>query len=75
MESGCCPALTSSEEHVVYGPGHNLFTTDENGADIMVYYARTEKEIVGNPLYNPNRHAMLMNLGWKDGRPVFSYDS
>ena len=69
------PVLTSSEEHVVYGPGHNSFTTDENGVDIMVYHARTEKEIIGNPLYNPNRHAMLMKLGWKDGRPVFSYDS
>ena len=57
-----------------YGPGHNSFTVDENGDDIMVYHARTETEIVGNPLYNPNRHAMLMRFGWKDGRPVFSYN-
>ena len=68
------PVLCTSEEHVVYGPGHNSFTTDENGDDILVYHARTEAEIVGNPLYNPNRHAMLMKFDWKDGRPVFSFD-
>ena len=42
----------------------------------MVYHARTEKDIEGDPLYNPNRHAMLMRLRWgEDGRPVFSFDS
>ena len=59
------PVLCSDEAAGVYGPGHNSFTVDENGDDIMVYHARTETEIVGNPLYNPNRHAMLMRL---DGR-------
>ena len=68
------PVLCSDEAAGVYGPGHNSFTVDENGDDIMVYHARTETEIVGNPLYNPNRHAMLMRFGWKDGRPVFSYN-
>ena len=68
------PVLASSEKHVVYGPGHNSFTVDEEGNDILVYHARTETEIVGDPLYNPNRHAMLMKFGWQDGRPVFSYD-
>ena len=65
--------LSSSEKAGIYGPGHNSFTTDEAGNDIMVYHARTEKEIVGNPLYNPNRHAMLMKLKWKIGRPVFGF--
>ena len=55
------------------------FTKAEDGADIMVYHARTEKEITGNPLYNPNRHAMLMRVKWNRGedgvkRPVFNYD-
>ena len=57
----------------VYGPGHNSFTVDDEGNDIVVYHARTETEIVGDPLYNPNRHAMLMKLKWEDGRPVFSF--
>ncbi len=67
------PVLCSSAEHTVYGPGHNSFTTDSEGEDILVYHARTETEIVGDPLYNPNRHTMLMRIRWEDDRPVFSY--
>ncbi len=68
------PVLASSTEHVVYGPGHNSFTMDEEGNDILVYHARTETEIVGDPLYNPNRHAMLMKFGFENGKPSFKYD-
>lgn len=67
------PVLCSDSSAGVYGPGHNCFTTDEEGNDIMVYHARTETEIVGNPLYNPNRHAMLMRVAWENGRPVFRF--
>lgn len=67
------PVLCSSAEHTVYGPGHNSFTTDSEGKDILVYHARTETEIVGDPLYNPNRHTMLMPIRWEDDRPVFAY--
>lgn len=71
------PVLATSEKDGIYGPGHNCFTTDEEGNTIMVYHARTEREITGNPLYNPNRHAMLMKVQWerKDGirTPVFGY--
>ena len=49
---------------------------DEDGNDVMVYHARTEAEINGDPLYNPNRHAMLMKVKWDEaGRPVFSYEN
>ena len=68
------PVLKTNEELEIYGPGHNSFTVDEDGNDVMVYHARKEAEIEGDPLYNPNRHAMLMKLRWdEDGRPVFSY--
>lgn len=68
------PVLASDPAKGIYGPGHNSFTTDEEGNDIMVYHARTEEKIEGNPLYNPNRHAMLMKVGWDgDGKPVFSF--
>ncbi len=66
--------LKSDETLGVYGPGHNSFTVDEEGNDILVYHARTETEIVGDPLYNPNRHTMLMKFGWEDGRPVFKFN-
>lgn len=69
------PVLVTNEELEIFGPGHNSFTVDEEGNDIMVYHARKESVIEGNPLYNPNRHAMLMKVRWDEkGYPVFSYD-
>lgn len=68
------PVLKTNEKLGIYGPGHNSFSKDEQGNDIMVYHARTEKEIVGDPLYNPNRHAMLMPIRWDErDRPIFEY--
>ena len=40
----------------------------------MIYHARTETEIVGDPLYNPNRHTFALMVKWEDGKPVFSYE-
>lgn len=69
------PVLKTDASLGIYGPGHNSFTTDEEGNDIMVYHARTEEKIEGNPLYNPNRHAMLMKIGWdEEQRPIFKYN-
>ncbi len=70
------PVLCTDAESKIYGPGHNSFTTDEEGNPVMVYHARTEEKIEGNPLYNPNRHAMLMKIRWdaETGKPVFSYE-
>lgn len=69
------PVLRSNEKKGIYGPGHNSFTKDEEGNDVVVYHARNEVEITGNPLYNPNRHAYLMKLKWgEEGNPVFSYE-
>ena len=70
------PVLESDEKAGIYGPGHNSFTVDEEGRDICVYHARNEETIVGDPLYNPNRHARLMPVVWdSEGRPTFSFDS
>lgn len=68
------PVLKTSEELKIYGPGHNSFTVNDEGEPVMIYHARTEVEIVGNPLYNPNRHAMVMKVKWNEsGEPEFSY--
>lgn len=67
------PVLASDPSIEVYGPGHNSFTVDEEGNDILVYHARKESEIEGDPLYNPNRHTMLMKVEWENNRPVFRY--
>ncbi|MCD8188899.1 MAG: family 43 glycosylhydrolase [Clostridiales bacterium] len=70
------PVLRTDEALQIYGPGHNCFTKDEAGQDIMIFHARTEREIVGNPLYNPNRHAMVMPLRYDEKDwPIFSYQN
>lgn len=71
------PICCTDASRGIYGPGHSSYTTDEDGNVIMAYHARTEKKIVGNPLYNPNRHAMLMPIRFDagTGRPVFSFEN
>lgn len=67
------PVLKSNERTSQYGPGHNSFTLSEDGlSDLIVYHARQYKDIVGEPLYNPDRHARVQKLYWReDGTPDF----
>ena len=68
------PVLKTDESLAIYGPGHNCFTEDEEGNVVMVFHARTEKDLVGNPLYVPNRHAMMLEVKWdEEGKPVFAF--
>ena len=39
------PVLQTDASRTIYGPGHNSFTKDANGNDVMVYHARTEDKI------------------------------
>lgn len=68
------PVLKSDDETSLYGPGHNSFTVSEDGeTDILVYHARSCKEISGDPLYDPNRHTRVKSLTWnEDGYPNFA---
>ncbi|MNE60662.1 Extracellular exo-alpha-(1-_5)-L-arabinofuranosidase precursor [compost metagenome] len=66
------PVFRTSEENGQYGPGHNSFTVNEHGEDVLIYHARNYKEITGDPLYDPNRHMRAQVFGWKqDGTPDF----
>ncbi|WP_313809205.1 glycoside hydrolase family 43 protein [Sphingobium sp.] len=66
------PAFTSCKETSVYGPGHNSFTVDEKGRDILVYHGRDYAAIKGDPLFNPDRHTRVQRLYYKaDGTPDF----
>ncbi|UCC44799.1 MAG: glycoside hydrolase family 43 protein [Candidatus Zixiibacteriota bacterium] len=71
------PVFATCYEHGVYGPGHNSFTVSEDGSqDILVYHARTYREIEGDPLWNPDRHTFVKPLRWDDnGMPVFGRPS
>lgn len=66
------PVFASSEENSVYGPGHNSFVVDERGRDLLVYHGRDYREIKGNPLFDPNRHARVQPIRYRrDGMPDF----
>lgn len=66
------PVFKTKRENHQFGPGHNSFTTAENGEDVLVYHARNYTEIDGDPLYDPNRHTCIKTFGWdRDGMPVF----
>ncbi|MBE2991058.1 glycoside hydrolase family 43 protein [Sphingomonas sp. CFBP 13603] len=66
------PVFKSSPAHKVFGPGHNSFTVDERGRDILVYHARDYEAIKGDPLFDPNRHTRVQTFKYKpDGTPDF----
>ena len=67
------PVYTTSEAAGIFGPGHNNFTVAEDGAtDLLVYHARNYRDIVGDPLRDPNRHTRIQPIRWrKDGTPDF----
>lgn len=67
------PVFTSNDTTKQYGPGHNCFTVTEDGrSDVLVYHARQYRDIVGDPLNDPNRHTRVQKFGWKaDGTPDF----
>ena len=67
------PVLSSCYEHGIYGPGHNSFTVAEDGETVLlVYHARNYTEIVGDPLWNPDRHTFVKPLRWDaQGMPIF----
>ncbi len=67
------PVFASSAANGQYGPGHNAFTTTPDGkTDILVYHARNYRDIVGDPLKNPDRHVRAQAIGWRaDGTPDF----
>jgi len=69
------PLLQSDAEKGIYGPGHNCFVKAEDGVtDLCVFHARQYRELVGNPLYDPNRHVYIMPVVFDaDGLPALRY--
>lgn len=69
------PVLTTDAEKGIFGPGHNTFVKAEDGVtDLCVFHARQYDKITGNPLYDPNRHAMVMKITYgRNGAPIFRY--
>jgi GH43 family beta-xylosidase len=66
------PVFVTNEATGVYGPGHNSFTVDEQGRDLLVYHGRDYRQITGDPLYDPNRHTRVQRIYYRpDGTPDF----
>jgi len=67
------PVFYTNEEVNRFGPGHNSFTTAEDGETvIMIYHARNYKEIQGHELDDPNRATRAREIRWTEsGFPDF----
>ena len=67
------PVMVTDPAHGIYGPGHNSFTKDKDGRDLLVFHARPYPGFQGTPLSDPNRHCHVWPVEY-DGndRPVFN---
>ncbi|PLB19659.1 MAG: beta-xylosidase [Flavobacteriaceae bacterium FS1-H7996/R] len=67
------PVFYTNEDLKRYGPGHNSFTTDEDGkTTVMIYHARDYKEIQGHELSDKNRATRARVVEWTEkGYPDF----
>lgn len=67
------PVFYTNEDLKRYGPGHNSFTTAEDGETvIMIYHARNYKEFQGHELSDPNRATRARVVRWTEsGFPDF----
>lgn len=66
------PVFKSSPKNKVWGPGHNSFTVDEKGRDMLVYHGRDYEKINGDPLFDPNRHTRVQPFRYTaEGVPDF----
>ena len=67
------PVFYTNPELDRYGPGHNSFTTTEDGETVvMIYHARDYKEITGHELDDPNRATRARVVKWTEsGFPDF----
>lgn len=67
------PVFRSNPAAGQYGPGHSCFTVAEDGlTDLLVYHARSYRDIQGPALDNPDRHTRVQTLLWnQDGTPDF----
>lgn len=69
------PVLTTDAAKGLYGPGHNTLFTGEDGQVYTSYHAREYDEIIGDPLYDPNRHCYVMRVPFENGLPVFNFEN
>jgi GH43 family beta-xylosidase len=71
-EKSPTPVMVTEEKNGLYGPGHNSFTKNKDGKDILVFHARPYPGFRGSALSDPNRHCFLRYIRYNDaGEPIF----
>ncbi len=66
------PVMVSEPENEIFGPGHNSFTKNEKGEDILVFHARPYPGFRGSALSDPNRHTYIRTITYDaQDVPVF----
>lgn len=66
------PVMVTDAERKIFGPGHNSFTKDKDGRDLLVFHARPYPGFIGDPLSDPNRHCHVWPVEYDtDNKPVF----
>ncbi|MBQ8554248.1 MAG: glycoside hydrolase family 43 protein [Clostridia bacterium] len=72
-EKSPVPVMVTDPKHGIYGPGHNSFTKDKDGRDLLVFHARPYPGFVGDPLSDPNRHCHVWPVEYDENdRPIFN---
>ncbi len=67
------PVMVTDPAHKIYGPGHNSFTKDAEGHDLLVFHARPYPGFHGTPLSDPNRNAYVWPLSYDEkDQPIFN---
>ena len=70
------PVMVTEEENGLYGPGHNSFTVDGEGKDLLVFHARPYPGFRGDALSDPNRHCFLRPVRYDERDcPVFTAEA
>ncbi len=67
------PVMQTDAARKIFGPGHNSFTVDEHGRDMLVFHARDYERITGDPLLDPNRHTRVQPIRY-DAAGVPQFD-
>ncbi len=67
------PVMVTDPAHGIYGPGHNSFTKDKEGRDLLVFHARPEPVCLEKALSDPNRHCYVWPLEYDENdQPIFN---
>ncbi len=67
------PVMVTDPAHGIYGPGHNSFTRDKEGRDLLVFHARPEPVSLEKALSDPNRHCYVWPLEYDENdQPIFN---